>query len=61
MRDAGTRLTPENKRQCYVCGKIFWCAREYVYKKVINRKREYFCSYSCMRKFEEEKRKQKYA
>jgi hypothetical protein len=42
------------EHKCTVCGKKFECKTTYAYRKV-NKKGKaniYFCSYSCMRKYE---------
>ena len=43
-----------HEHKCYVCGKVFECRVDYVYKKHTNKAKgtEYYCSYSCMRKAE---------
>lgn len=34
--------------QCPICGKEFGCNKTYhVYTALVNRKRQYYCSYSC--------------
>ena len=42
--------------KCHVCGKMFECTKDYVYK-ILRKGGAYtwFCSYKCMRAFEKEK------
>lgn len=46
---------------CKICGKKFECTTEYVYKRP--KKHDsyfYFCSYKCLREYDNNKSKEKY-
>ena len=46
-------------KTCPVCGKSFICKEpnKWTYRKYGDSKRNYFCSWKCMRKWEEERKK----
>ena len=47
-------------RVCAVCDKKFEATSQYVFKRYFGRgKMEYYCSYSCSRKAEEERKRKK--
>ena len=46
------------EHKCAVCGKVFECSGEYIYKHTMGKKGKnsvYFCSWTCFRKDEAER------
>ena len=51
QKDFGLR-----EHRCRECGKVFECSEGYVYKrKKKDHNFDYFCSYSCLRKYDKRK------
>lgn len=59
-KDATPKVTRESfglkEHECFLCGKKFECFPQYIYRRRPSKpdRTVYFCSYTCMRKFDKE-------
>ena len=48
-----------NCRTCPVCGREYWAGLDWVYKRGYEKSMKYFCSWTCLRKYDQAKESDK--